>query len=64
MSYSRDMTGYSGNPPNANWPGGARIAAFTVFGWVPSQVECGVDDCVTTGTDWVWAVSNAMEYAP
>ena len=25
-TYLRDLKGYAGNPPKANWPGGAKIA--------------------------------------
>jgi len=44
LSYSRDMTGYSGNPPNANWPGGARIAVQFVLNY-----EEGAENCVLHG---------------
>ncbi len=33
MSYPRDMTGYGGNPPQADWPGGARIAVQFVLNY-------------------------------
>ena len=26
MTYQRDMIGYGNNPPNANWPNGAKLA--------------------------------------
>jgi len=29
--YPRDMAGYAGNPPHAQWPGGARIAVQFVL---------------------------------
>jgi putative urate catabolism protein len=31
--YPRDMIGYGANPPNANWPGGARIAVEFVINY-------------------------------
>ncbi len=31
--YPRDMTGYAGRPPDANWPGGARIAVQIVLNY-------------------------------
>lgn len=31
--YPRDMTGYGPNPPNANWPGGAKIAVQIVMNY-------------------------------
>ena len=31
--YPRDMIGYGGNPPDANWPGGARIAVQFVVNY-------------------------------
>ena len=31
--YPRDMTGYGATPPNANWPGGARIAVQIVLNY-------------------------------
>lgn len=33
MTYPRDMTGYKGKPPKANWPGGARIAVQFVLNY-------------------------------
>jgi len=44
LSYSRDMTGYAGNPPNANWPGDARIAVQFVLNY-----EEGGESCVLHG---------------
>lgn len=32
-SYPRDMIGYAGNPPHANWPGGAKIAVQFVLNY-------------------------------
>ena len=31
MSYPRDMIGYGGRPPQAEWPGGARVAVQFVL---------------------------------
>ena len=31
--YPRDMTGYGPQPPEANWPGGARIAVQIVVNY-------------------------------
>ncbi len=42
--YPRDLKGYSGNPPNANWPGGARIAVQFVINY-----EEGAENCVLHG---------------
>jgi putative urate catabolism protein len=33
MTYPRDMIGYGGNPPKANWPGGARLALQFVLNY-------------------------------
>ncbi|MEC7440513.1 MAG: polysaccharide deacetylase family protein, partial [Pseudomonadota bacterium] len=33
MSYPRDMIGYGGMPPHANWPGGARVAVQFVLNY-------------------------------
>ncbi|GHA17619.1 polysaccharide deacetylase [Devosia pacifica] len=33
MRYPRDLHGYGANPPNANWPGGARIAVQFVLNY-------------------------------
>lgn len=33
MTYPRDMVGYGASPPNANWPGGARIAVQFVVNY-------------------------------
>jgi putative urate catabolism protein len=33
MSYPRDMVGYGANPPDAKWPGGARIAVQFVVNY-------------------------------
>ena len=44
MSYTRDMTGYAGNPPLANWPGGARVAVQFVLNY-----EEGGESCVLHG---------------
>ncbi len=42
--YPRDMTGYGANPPDAGWPGGARIAVQLVLNY-----EEGGENCVLHG---------------
>jgi putative urate catabolism protein len=42
--YPRDMVGYGGNPPAADWPGGARIALQFVLNY-----EEGGENCVLHG---------------
>lgn len=42
--YPRDLKGYRGNPPPANWPGGARIAVQFVINY-----EEGAENCVLHG---------------
>lgn len=42
--YPRDLRGYGRNPPNANWPGGARIAVQFVINY-----EEGGENCVLHG---------------
>jgi putative urate catabolism protein len=44
--YPRDLKGYSGKPPNANWPDGARIAVQFVINY-----EEGAENCVLHGDD-------------
>ena len=44
--YPRDLKGYSGKPPDANWPGGARIAVQFVINY-----EEGAENCVLHGDD-------------
>ena len=45
-TYPRNMTGYGGNPPFANWPGGARVALQFVINY-----EEGSENCVLHGDD-------------
>ena len=33
IDYPRDMVGYGGKPPQADWPGGARIALQFVLNY-------------------------------
>ena len=33
LSYPRDLSGYNGNPPPADWPGGARVAVQFVLNY-------------------------------
>ena len=42
--YTRDMRGHGANPPNANWPGGAKIAVQIVVNY-----EEGGENCVLHG---------------
>jgi putative urate catabolism protein len=42
--YPRDLKGYGGKPPAANWPGGARIAVQFVINY-----EEGAENCVLHG---------------
>jgi len=42
--YPRDMCGYRGHPPDADWPGGARIAVQFVVNY-----EEGAENCVLHG---------------
>lgn len=44
MSYPRDLIGYGQTPPNANWPGGARIAVQFVINY-----EEGAENCILHG---------------
>jgi putative urate catabolism protein len=43
-SYPRDLIGYGRNPPQANWPGGARIAVQFVLNY-----EEGGENCILHG---------------
>lgn len=43
-NYPRDLRGYAGEPPHANWPGGARIAVQFVVNY-----EEGAENCVLHG---------------
>jgi putative urate catabolism protein len=44
LSYPRDLSGYGGNPPQADWPGGARIAVQFVLNY-----EEGGENCILHG---------------
>lgn len=44
--YPRDLKGYGAEPPNAAWPGGARIAVQFVINY-----EEGAENCVLHGDD-------------
>jgi putative urate catabolism protein len=44
QSYPRDLVGYGANPPQVNWPGGARIAVQFVINY-----EEGAENCVLHG---------------
>lgn len=43
-TYPRDLRGYCGRPPDANWPGGARLALQVVINY-----EEGSENCVLHG---------------
>ncbi|MEX1266758.1 MAG: allantoinase PuuE [Woeseia sp.] len=43
-TYPRDLRGYGGAPPDANWPGGARLALQVVINY-----EEGSENCVLHG---------------
>lgn len=45
-SYPRDLIGYGKNPPDAKWPGGARVALQFVLNY-----EEGAENCVLHGDD-------------
>ncbi|HJT15318.1 MAG TPA: chitin deacetylase, partial [Dongiaceae bacterium] len=44
LSYPRDLNGYEGNPPPADWPGGARVAVQFVLNY-----EEGGENCILHG---------------
>jgi chitin deacetylase len=44
MRYPRNMQGYGGNPPDADWPGGARVAVSLVLNY-----EEGGENCILHG---------------
>jgi len=44
MSYARDLIGYGATPPDAQWPGGARVAVQFVINY-----EEGGENCVLHG---------------
>ena len=44
QTYPRDLAGYAGNPPPADWPGGARTAVQFVVNY-----EEGAENCVLHG---------------
>lgn len=46
LDYPRDMVGYGANPPNPQWPGGARLALSFVINY-----EEGGESCVLHGDD-------------
>ncbi len=43
-TYPRDLIGYGANPPNADWPGGARVAMQFVLNY-----EEGSENCILHG---------------
>ncbi|MEK9786370.1 MAG: chitin deacetylase, partial [Gammaproteobacteria bacterium] len=45
-SYPRDLVGYGKNPPDAKWPGGARVALQFVLNY-----EEGAENCILHGDE-------------
>lgn len=55
----RDMVGYAGRPPNAKWPGGARLALQIVMNYEEGgerSVEDGDETCEVLNCDLVGAL--------
>ncbi len=46
MRYPRNMQGYGGQPPQVNWPGGARVAVSLVLNY-----EEGGENCILHGDE-------------
>ena len=44
LNYPRDLIGFNGNPPQADWPGGARVAVQFVLNY-----EEGGENCILHG---------------
>ena len=44
MRYPRNMQGYGGHPPHADWPGGAKVAVSLVLNY-----EEGGENCILHG---------------
>lgn len=44
LNYPRDLSGYNGKPPQADWPGGARVAVQFVLNY-----EEGGENCILHG---------------
>ena len=44
MSYPRDLIGYGNNPPQANWPNGAKLALQIIVAY-----EEGSENCILHG---------------
>ncbi len=69
--YPRDLIGYGPNPPQANWPGGARIAVQFVLNYEEGS-EADLDDLnaaigrveQATGLDFVSRGSYTATYSP
>ena len=55
MDQPRDLVGYAGKPPNANWPGHARIAVQFVLNY-----EEGGENCVLNGDEGAEAFLSDM----
>lgn len=59
MTYPRDLIGYGQTPPNANWPGGARIAVQFVINY-----EEGAENCILHGDEASEAFLSEMVGTP
>ncbi len=57
--YPRDLVGYAGDPPHAQWPGGARIAVQVVLNY-----EEGGENCVLHGDAGAEAFLSEMADPP
>jgi putative urate catabolism protein len=62
MTYPRDMVGYGANPPDPQWPGGARLAVNFVINYEEGSEGSVVDgeDRTETGL----TESSSVEFAP
>ena len=66
MSYPRDMVGYGASPPNAQWPGGARVAVQFVLNYeegAENSILHGDTGSETFLSDMVGAYSQIGERA-
>lgn len=59
MTYPRDLIGYGQTPPQAQWPGGARIAVQFVINY-----EEGAENCILHGDDASEAFLSEMVGTP
>ena len=47
-NYPRDLIGYAGRPPHANWPGNARIAVQFVLNYEEGAAQQFPDPSITS----------------